>query len=75
MDSIDAFIVGTTHATSNFSYITKYVASGAQFEYMFGRDFKYLEQSAKDNAHPSIFSNQITAMAFSQMRERIDYLR
>lgn len=65
MDSIDAFIVGTTHATSNFSYITKYVASGAQFEYMFGRDFKYLEQSAKDNAHPSIFSNQITAMAFS----------
>lgn len=65
MDSIDAFIVGTTHATSNFSYITKYVASGAQFEYMFGRDFKYLEQSLKDNGHPSIFSNQITAMAFS----------
>lgn len=27
MDSIDSFIVGTTHATSNFSYITKYVAS------------------------------------------------
>lgn len=65
MDSIDAFIVGTTHATSNFSYITKYVASGTQFEYMFGRDFKYLEHGAKDNGHPSIFSNQITPMAFS----------
>jgi len=65
MDSIDAFVVGTTHASSNFSYITKYVASGTQFEYMFGRDFKYLEQSLKDNGHPSIFSNQITAMAFS----------
>ena len=37
MDSIDAFIVGTTHATSNFSYITKYVASGLSFRYMFGR--------------------------------------
>lgn len=65
MSSIDSFIVGTTHATSNFSYITKYVASGAQFEYMFGRDYKYLEQSAKDNGHPSIFSNQSTLMAFS----------
>lgn len=65
MDSIDSFIVGTTHATSNFSYVTKYVASGAQFEKLFGRDYKYLEQSLKDNGHPSIFSNQITAMAFS----------
>lgn len=65
MDSIDSFIVGTTHATSNFSYITQYVSSGQQFQKMFWRDYKYLEQSLKDNGHPSIFSNQLTAMVFS----------
>lgn len=65
MDSIDAFIVGTTSASANYSYVTKYVASWAQFEYMFGRDYKYLEQSIKDNGHPSIFSNQTTVMSFS----------
>jgi hypothetical protein len=31
---------------------------------MFGRDYKYLEQSTKDNGHPSLFSNQITVMGF-----------
>lgn len=65
MPSIDAFIVGTTHATSNFSYVTKYVASGTEFTQQFGRDYKYLEQSTKDNRHPTIFSNQITAFAFT----------
>lgn len=65
MPSIDAFIVGTTHATSNFSYVTQYVASGAQFQKMFGRDYKYLEQSLKDSDHPTIFSNQITAFTFT----------
>lgn len=65
MPAIDAFIVGTTHATGNFSYVTKYVASGAQFEKMFGRDYKYLEQSLKDNGHPSIFSSQILPFAFT----------
>lgn len=61
MPSIDAFVIGTTN---NFSYVTKYVASGSEFTQIFGRDFKYLEQSAKDNRHPTIFSNQTTAMAF-----------
>ena len=65
MPSIDAFIVGTTHATSNFSYVTKYVASGTEFTQQFGRDYKYLEQSAKDNRHPTIFSNQLTAFAYT----------
>lgn len=64
MSDIDAFIVGTTHATSNASYVTQYVSSGSQFNNMFGRDYKYLEQSTKDNGHPSMFSNQITTMAF-----------
>ena len=32
MPSIDAFVVGTTN---NFSYVTQYVASGAQFQKMF----------------------------------------
>lgn len=62
MPSIDAFVVGTTN---NVSYVTKYVASGAQFDKMFWRDFKYLEQSLKDSNHPTIFSNQATVMAFS----------
>ncbi len=64
VSDIDAFIVGTTHATSNFSYVTQYVASGNQFQNIWGRDYKYLEQSAKDNGHPSIFSNQINVMGF-----------
>lgn len=63
--SIDGFIIGTTHATSNPSYVTKYVASGTEFTQQFGRDYKYLEQSAKDNSHPTIFSNQLTAFAYS----------
>jgi len=65
MPSIDAFIVGTTHATSLFSYVTKYVASGTEFTQQFGRDYKYLEQSAKDNRHPTIFSNQLTAFSYT----------
>lgn len=65
MPSIDAFIVGTTHAASVFSYVTQYVASGAQFQKMFGRDYKYLEQSLKDSDAPTIFSNQITTFAFT----------
>lgn len=60
----DMFVVGTTHATSLFSYVTQYVSSGTQFQNIFGRDYKYLEQSTKDNGHPTIFSNQITTMAF-----------
>lgn len=62
MPSIDVFVIGTTN---NVSYVTQYVASGAQFQKMFGRDFKYLEQSLKDSNHPTIFSNQATVMAFS----------
>lgn len=65
LPSLDAFVIGTTHAASNFSYVTKYVASGTEFTQQFGRDYKYLEQSAKDNRHPTIFSNQLTAFAFT----------
>jgi len=65
MPSVDAFIVGTTHATSATSYITQYVASGAQFQKNFGRDYKYLEQSLKDSDAPTIFSNQLTAFSYT----------
>lgn len=65
MPSIDAFVIGTTSATGNFSYVSKYVASGNQFDRQFGRDYKYQEQSLKDNGHPTIFSNQILPMAFT----------
>lgn len=65
MPSIDAFIIGTTSATGNFSYVTQYVSSGSQFQKMFGRDFKYQEQSLKDNGHPTVFSNQILPLAFT----------
>lgn len=64
MPSIDAFIVGTTHTGGVFSYVTKYVASGAQFEKIFGRDYKYLEQSLKDSDAPTIFSNQSTVCSY-----------
>lgn len=63
--SIDAFAIGTTSATGNFSYVTQYVSSGNQFQRQFGRDFKYQDQSLKDSGHPSIFSNQILPMAFA----------
>ena len=49
MSDLDMFIVGTSHAGSVFSYLTQYVSSGAQFSNVFGRDYKYLEQSLKDN--------------------------
>lgn len=65
MPSIDSFIIGTTSATGNFSYVTQYVSSGSQFQKMFGRDFKYQEQSLKDNGHPTVFSNQILPLAFT----------
>ena len=61
---IDAFLIGTTHATSNFSYLSQYVNSGQQLQKLWGRDYKYLEQSLKDSNHPTIFSNQITAMVY-----------
>lgn len=63
--AIDAFAIGTTSATGNFSYITQYVASGNQFQRQFGRDYKYQDQSLKDSGHPSIFSNQILPLVFT----------
>lgn len=65
ISAIDAFAVGTTSATGNFSYISQYVASGNQFQRQFGRDYKYQDQSLKDSGHPSIFSNQILPLAFT----------
>lgn len=64
MSDIDAFIVGTTHATANFSYVSQYVASGQQMQKMFGRDYRLLEQSLKDSNHPSIFTNSTTVFAW-----------
>ncbi len=65
MPSIDVFIVGTTSATGNFSYVSQYVASGNQFQRQFGRDYKHQDQSLKDSGHPSIFSNQILPLVFT----------
>lgn len=64
MADADVFIVGTTHATGLFSYVTRYVSSGQQFDKMFGRDYKYLEQSLKDSNHPTLFSSQILACVY-----------
>ena len=65
MPSIDSFIVGTTHAGWVFSYVTQYVASGAQFQKMFGRDYKYLEQSLKDSNIPTHFNNRSIAYTYT----------
>ena len=65
MPSIDVFIIGSTSATGNFSYVSQYVSSGNQFQRQFGRDYKYQDQSLKDSGHPSIFSNQILPMSFT----------
>ncbi len=65
LPSLDSFVVGTSHTAGNFSYVTKYVASGTEFTQQFGRDYKYLEQSAKDNRHPTVFSNQTTAFSYT----------
>ena len=61
---IDAFIVGTTHAAGLYSYVTQYVASGSQFQNVFGRDFKFWDQSSKDNGHPSMYSTSTTVFAY-----------
>lgn len=65
MSGVDAFIVGTTHASGVASYVTQYVASGSQFQKMFGRNFLYLEQTLKDSNHPTIFSNQATVCSYT----------
>lgn len=65
LPSIDSFAIGTTSAAGNPSYITQYVASGNQFQRQFGRDFKHNDQSLKDSGHPTVFSNQTTAMSFT----------
>lgn len=65
LPSIDVFAIGTSSATGNFSYISQYVASGNQLQRQFGRDQKYQDQSLKDSGHPSIFSNQILPLVFT----------
>jgi hypothetical protein len=69
ISAIDRFIIGTTHAGGVVSYVTRFVASGTEFDKMFGRDYKYLEQSAKDNRHPTVFSNQSTVCAYHDAGE------
>lgn len=61
---IDAFIIGSTHAAAVYSYVTQYVSSGSQFQNVFGRDYKFWDQSSKDNAHPSMFSNSTTVFSY-----------
>jgi hypothetical protein len=65
MPSIDSFVIGTTSATGNFSYVSKYVSSGNEFDRQFGRDYKHQDQSLMDNGHPTIFSNQILPLVFT----------
>lgn len=62
---IDAFVIGTTHAAGVYSYITQYVASGSQFQNVFGRDFKFWDQSSKDNGHPSMLSTSTTVFSYN----------
>lgn len=63
--NLDTFIIGTTHVSGNFSYVTQYVSSGQQFQRMFGRDFRFIDQSLKDNGQPSMFSNSGTVFSYS----------
>lgn len=65
LDSLDSFVIGTTHAAGVFSYLTKFVSSGTAFDKTFGRDYKYHEQSAKDSNHPTIFNNSSTAFSYT----------
>lgn len=64
-ETIDSFIVGTTHTGGVFSYVTKFVNSGTVFDKNFGRDFKYHEQSAKDSDHPTVFNNSSTSFSYT----------
>lgn len=65
ISNADRFIVGTTHFTGVFSYFTRFVSSGTEFDKMFGRDYKYTDQSAKNSNHPSIFSSQLIACSYN----------
>ena len=63
VSTMDAFVVSSAANSIEGarSYVTKYVASGQQFDLIWGRSFGYLEQSTKDNEHPTIFSIQAAA--------------
>ena len=65
VETIDAFIVGTTHTGGAFSYVTKFVNSGTVFDKNFGRDLKYHEQTAKDSNHPIVFNNSSTVFSYT----------
>lgn len=65
LDNLDNFIIGTTHGTGYGSYLTKFVSSGTVFDKMFGRDYKYNEQSIKDSNHPTIFNNSSTVFSYT----------
>lgn len=63
MSSIDAFVLGAAGngGDAQRTYLTKYVSSGQQFNLIWGRAYGYLEQSTKDNGHPTLFSIQTAA--------------
>lgn len=65
VESIDAFIIGTSHTGGVFSYVTKFVNSGTAFDKAFGRDLKYHEQSAKNSNHPTVFNNSSTTFSYT----------
>ena len=65
LSNLDTFIIGTTHASGAQSYVTQYVSSGQQFQKIWGRDYKILDQSIKDNNAPSIFTNHSLTFSFT----------
>jgi hypothetical protein len=64
--SNDGFVIGSTHTGGTYSYVTQYKDSGTQWDKIFGRDQKYIEQSIKDSAHPSLFSNASTVCHYGR---------
>lgn len=75
VSSIDAFVLGAaSNSIGNVhSYLTKYVTSGQQLDFVWGRAFDYLEQSTKDNNHPTIFSIQTATNLIFTDSENIVY--
>lgn len=65
LSNLDTFIIGSTHASANISYVTQYVSSGQQFQKIWSRDYKFWDQSAKDSNHPSMFTNSSTVFSYT----------
>jgi hypothetical protein len=70
----DSFVICTTSASGVFSYVTKFVSSGSQFNRIFGRNMLNLDMSTADLGSPSTFTNSSVALGVTTDRTNKVYI-